>query len=168
MGNAGMKGKVIEEEPNKARVEQPDEEKVQNETEGHQEKSGDTDTEKISKENKDTDDGLQKVPDGPVGKRVSFQVEEKVKKRATELLGTDVQLHKFSLVGQDGSEDAKPGFVLVDQIYEEPIEEFDVAFKDDLSKMKDMGLPLGFLNVSPFEVDENKEVKTVVDPISTN
>ena len=31
-----------------------------------------------------------------------------------------------------------------------------------------MGLPLGFLNVSPFEVDENKEVKTVVDPISTN
>ena len=56
-----MKGKVIEEEPNKARVEQPDEEKVQNETEGHQEKSGDTDTEKISKEYKDTDDGLQKV-----------------------------------------------------------------------------------------------------------
>ena len=29
--------------------------------------------------------------------------------------------------------------------------------------MKDMGLPLGFLNVSPFEVDENKVVKTVLD-----
>ena len=56
-----MKGKVIEEEPNKARIEQPDEEKVQNETEGHQENSGDTDREKISKENKDTDEGLQKV-----------------------------------------------------------------------------------------------------------
>ena len=45
--------------------------------------------------------------------------------------------------------------VMLDHIYSEPVEEFDVAYKDDLVKMKEMGLPLGFLNVSPYEVDDN-------------
>ena len=51
--------------------------------------------------------------------------------------------------------------VFVEQIYSEPVEEFDVAFKDDLVKMKEMGLPLGFLNVSPFEVEEKDGVVEV-------
>merc|ERR1740128_615078 len=45
--------------------------------------------------------------------------------------------------------------VRADQIYSEPVEEFDLAYKEDLIKMKELGLPLGFLNVSPFEVEEN-------------
>ena len=32
------------------------------------------------------------------------------------------------------------------------MEEFDVAYKEDLVKMKEMGLPLGFLNVSSLKV----------------
>ena len=48
--------------------------------------------------------------------------------------------------------------VLVEQIYSEPVEDFDVAFKEDLVQMKEMGLPLGFLNVSPFEVEEKNGV----------
>ena len=51
--------------------------------------------------------------------------------------------------------------VLVEQLYSEPVEEFDVAFKEDLVKMKEMGLPLGFLNVSPFEVEDNNGVVQV-------
>ncbi len=32
-------------------------------------------------------------------------------------------------------------------------------------QMKEMGLPLGFLNVSPYELDENSgQVKPVIDP----
>ena len=45
--------------------------------------------------------------------------------------------------------------VRADQIYSEPVEDFDLAYKEDLIKMKELGLPLGFLNVSPFEVEEN-------------
>ena len=45
--------------------------------------------------------------------------------------------------------------ILVDQVYKEPLEDYDLAYKEDIVTMKEMGLPLGFLNVSPFEVEEN-------------
>merc|ERR1711915_58656 len=43
--------------------------------------------------------------------------------------------------------------VVVEQLYSEPVEDFDIAYKEDLVKMKELGLPLGFLNVSPYDVD---------------
>merc|ERR1719427_488927 len=52
----------------------------------------------------------------------------------------------------------KPGYILVDQMYQNPIEDYDIAFEEDLTKMKEMGLPLGFLNTTPFEVEENDGV----------
>merc|ERR550519_1182719 len=52
--------------------------------------------------------------------------------------------------------------VLVEQIYSEPVDDFDLAFKDDLVKMKEMGLPLGFLNVTPYEVDDNGVVEAAL------
>ena len=45
--------------------------------------------------------------------------------------------------------------VVVEQLYSEPVEDFDIAYKEDLVKMKELGLPLGFLNVSPYDVDAN-------------
>ena len=59
------------------------------------------------------------------------------------------------------TEKAGNKLVIVEHIYSEPLEEYDMAFKEDVSKMKEMGLPLGFLNVSPFEVDENNGVVEV-------
>merc|ERR1711970_259079 len=39
------------------------------------------------------------------------------------------------------------------QIYQNPIEDYDIAFEEDLTKMKEMCLPLGFLNTTPKEND---------------
>ena len=50
--------------------------------------------------------------------------------------------------GREGKE--RNNVILVEQLYSEPVEEFDLAYKEDLVKMKEMGLPLGFLNVSSF------------------
>ena len=59
------------------------------------------------------------------------------------------------------SEEAGKKLVIVEHIYSEPLEEYDNAYKEDLIKMKEMGLPLGFLNVSPYEVEENDGVVEV-------
>ena len=50
--------------------------------------------------------------------------------------------------------------ILVDQPAMEtsPQEDFDIPFKEDALKMKEMGLPLGFNNVSPYEVEEGGAV----------
>lgn len=52
--------------------------------------------------------------------------------------------------------------VLVEQVLQEPQEEFDIPYKEDVLKMKELGLPLGFLNVSPYEVEEGGVVETPV------
>merc|ERR1719234_1729833 len=50
--------------------------------------------------------------------------------------------------------------ILVDQPAVEisPQEDFDIPFREDALKMKEMGLPLGFNNVSPYEVEEGGTV----------
>ena len=52
--------------------------------------------------------------------------------------------------------------ILVDQPAVEisPQEDFDIPFREDALKMKEMGLPLGFNNVSPYEVEEGAVVET--------
>ena len=70
---------------------------------------------------------------------------------------------------EDPWKDLRPGHmtasegsttILVDQpVVEATIQEdFDIPFKEDVLKMKEMGLPLGFNNVSPYEVEEGGAV----------
>ena len=54
----------------------------------------------------------------------------------------------------ESSDDIKNGkvknkVVVVEQLYSEPVEDFDITFKEDLVKMKELGLPLSFPTVSP-------------------
>merc|ERR1719354_227966 len=84
--------------------------------------------------------------------KFDIQPEPEIEKFASDPVGDEVKPDEQTTPVE------KPGYVLVDQIYQEPLEDYDIAFQDDLQKMKDMGLPLGFLNTTPFEVEENNGV----------
>merc|ERR1719354_1389875 len=84
--------------------------------------------------------------------KFDIQPEPEIEKFASDPVGDEVKPDEQTIPVE------KPGYVLVDQIYQEPLEDYDIAFQDDLQKMKDMGLPLGFLNTTPFEVEENNGV----------
>ena len=78
------------------------------------------------------------------------------KEKDDSAAGADEENQKESLgVRDDQNQGGKGRVVLVKQFYSESVEEFDVAYKEDLVKMKEMGLPLGFLNVSSYKVDAN-------------
>ena len=58
-------------------------------------------------------------------------------------------------VGQAAVRQSQGSTIIVEQpSVEAPLEDFDIPFKEDALKMKEMGLPLGFNNVSPYEVEE--------------
>ena len=90
--------------------------------------------------------------DKVVEKKVSF--DENTKEEKQEEKQEESEAPAPSSPGNTQSESSK-NLILVDQVYSEPLEEYDLAFKEDIVTMKEMGLPLGFLNVSPFEVEEN-------------
>ena len=94
--------------------------------------------------------------DSVTEKKVSFEEETKGDEEVGEILeeagGKNISIGKPNKKGGGG---LNTRTVRADQIYSEPVEEFDLAYKEDLIRMKEMGLPLGFLNVSPFEVEEN-------------
>ena len=79
------------------------------------------------------EEAIQKIMEGQ--KKVTFKEEEypRPKKSLEDSLGTDIVLNNLpSEVAEP-----KPGYVLVNQIYDEPIEDFDIAYKDDLLQVKD-------------------------------
>ena len=94
--------------------------------------------------------------DSVTEKKVSFEEETKGDEEVGEILeeagGKNISIGKPNKKGGGG---LNTRTVRADQIYSEPVEEFDLAYKEDLIRMKEMGLPLGFLNVSPFDVEEN-------------
>ena len=94
--------------------------------------------------------------DSVTEKKVSFEEEtnggEEVGEVLEEAGGKNISIGKPNKKGGGG---LNTRTVRADQIYSEPVEEFDLAYKEDLIRMKELGLPLGFLNVSPFDVEEN-------------
>ena len=85
-----------------------------------------------------------------LGRRVSFEVGPEEKEGKEEALEDP-----WKELEQKQAPKLQYGrVVVVDTVFKEPMEEYDIAFKEDTAKMKEMGLPLGFLNVSPFEVEE--------------
>ena len=89
-------------------------------------------------------------------KKVSFDEQTKEEEEVGDVLeeagGKNISIGKPQKKGGGGQNSR---MVRADQIYSEPVEEFDLAYKEDLIKMKELGLPLGFLNVSPVEIVEN-------------
>ena len=94
--------------------------------------------------------------DSVIVKKVSFDEETREEEEVGDVLeeagGKNISIGKPQKMG-GGVQNNR--MVRADQIYSEPVEEFDLAYKEDLITMKELGLPLGFLNVSPFEVEEN-------------
>merc|ERR1712110_1208958 len=94
--------------------------------------------------------------DSVTEKKVSFEEEtnggEEVGEVLEEAGGKNISIGKPNKKGGGG---LNTRTVRADQIYSEPVEEFDLAYKEDLIRMKELRLPLGFLNVSPFDVEEN-------------
>ena len=85
-----------------------------------------------------------------LGRRVSFQLGQGVEEGLAEAL-------------KDPWEELEPARTsprpnrivsLVEHEQEAPQEEYEIAGKEDMVKMKELGLPLGFMNVSPYEVEE--------------
>ena len=89
-------------------------------------------------------------------KKVSFDEQTKEEEEVGDVLeeagGKNISIGKPQKKGGGGQNSR---MVRADQLYSEPVEEFDLAYKEDLIKMKELGLPLGFLNVSPLEVVKN-------------
>merc|ERR1712029_920045 len=99
-----------------------------------------------------------KEKESPAEKKVTFDADTKedVTEENVDIGINDASFPEKSASTVGGQSGGK--VVLVEQIYSESVEDFDVAFKEDLVQMKEMGLPLGFLNVSPFEVEEKNGV----------
>jgi len=94
-------------------------------------------------------------------KKVNFNEEDFPDNNDTEKSFTDQDMFRGS---NNKSSNSGLKIIKADEIYHEPVEEFDVAFKEDLVKMKEMGLPLGFMNVNAYEVeDENGVVQVAVN-----
>lgn len=55
----------------------------------------------------------------------------------------------------------KNELLLVDDMYEHPLEEYELANKEDLLVMKDLGLPIGFKNDPLYTVESNMGVHSV-------
>ena len=94
-----------------------------------------------------------------LGRRVSFQVNQEVEGGLGEVEGG------LEEALRDPWEDLEPARTsprpkrtvsdsVVEQVQEAPQEEYEIAGKEDMVKMKELGLPLGFMNVSPYEVEE--------------
>ena len=89
-------------------------------------------------------------------RKVSFDAETLDNEKSVgEIEKNVVGSDNIENTGEGREEKERNKVVLVEQLYSEPVEEFDLAYKEDLVKMKEMGLPLGFLNVSAYEVDAN-------------
>ena len=99
----------------------------------------------------------EEVGEVKVGRSVSFDLgaEGDVEDKISEALEDPWKdLHAA------GSHSQGSTTILVDQpaIETSPQEDFDIPFREDALKMKEMGLPLGFNNVSPYEVEEGGAV----------